>query len=641
MIHYSDNFKEIVSLDTIPLKDVLLDRHLGDELLSLGVESSCDLWVLALGEAINPHSDFSDLLSRISQDFAEQMDFQERGQYKTKIEFSSVAAMHNVNDGLQAPAVSQPSRSTSVRVSLRMRVSRSNTVHWAAQLPDSYLSQDVTSGFYDDMPKRDFCLHFLCKADDGDIAIEHRSEPPANAWQSLLPKPAGNIFGEWLNSPHPSQRDLSILEERMGLRSGKRKTLEEVGQEFNITRERVRQIAHRFLRQLYHPGRRRHLAPFRTYLTKLFHRHGGIMTLDETSRDGNLTGCFERFSPRPSLELILHCAGPFRALDYDYESGHGASDTDSVTWHLLEVEPESIRMTRRLAFSLISKDPCRYSFEELVKIVSSECNVPTETTKASLRTYQSIEQGQDGLMIRTGGAKHLTVPAMALIVLRETGVPLHFTAMTEEVNKRFPERNVSPNHVLNSLDTPIFRWVGRGTYGLAEWGLPEIKPRENYAAAKEAIQSFLQELNRPAKTVEIEAHLNRLRDEDPNFTLLSRPCVILQNNPRLFVYLGQSEWGLVRWNMIPKAKADAVSLACRVLAEDETAWLTSQQLFVALKSRGWTGPFPTVQRALDREVAKQTRRIQKMELHGFHIQLYGLSSRKWNEEAVLQELLSD
>jgi hypothetical protein len=115
----------------------------------------------------------------------------------------------------------------------------------------------------------------------------------------------------------------------------------------------------------------------------------------------------------------------------------------------------------------------------------------------------------------------------------------------------------------------------------------------------------------------------------------------LQNNPRLFVSLGQSEWGLVEWNMVPKPKADAISLACRVLAEDETAWLTNQQLYIAMKSRGWAGPFIAVQRALDREVAKPKRRIQKMELHGFHIQLYGLSSRNWNEEAVLQNLLAD
>jgi len=641
MIHYNDNLDEIASLNSISLRDVLLDQHLTDELLSLGLERSSDLWVLALGEAINPRSDFSKLLSKISQDFGEQMDFQQPGQYKTKVEFSSVGVTDSVNAMIRAPVINHLSQSTSVGVSLWMRVSRSNTVHWAAQLPDSYLSQDVTSGFYDDMPKRDFCLHFLCRAQDGDITVQHRAEPPANSWQDLLPKPAENIFVGWLNSPHPSQRDLSVFEERMGLRSGKRKTLEEVGQEFGITRERVRQIAHRFLGQLSHPARRRQLTPFRVHLRKLFQKHSGIMTLEEISRDGHLAVCFECFSPRPSIELILRCAGPFRALDYDYESGHGASDIGSVTWYLLEVEPESINITRKFAFTLIDRDPCKYSFEELVKIVSAESGVAVETIKASLRSYKSIEQDRDALMIRTGMIKHLTVPAMALIVLRESGVPLHFTAMAEEINKRFPERNFRPNHVLNSLCTPIFRWVGRGTYGLAEWGLPEIKPKENYAAAKKAIELFLQELNRPAKTKEIEAHLNNLADERPNFTLLSRPYVILQNNPHLFVYLGENEWGLVKWNMVPRPKADAISLACRVLAEDETAWLTNQQLYMAMKSRGWAGPFMAVQRTLDTEVAKPKRRIQKMELHGFHIQLYGLSSRNWNEEAVLQNLLAD
>jgi len=642
MVHYSDSYNEIVSLESVSLRDVLLNQPLADELLSLGLECSCDLWVLALGQAINVYTEFSHLLSRISEDFAEQMDLEGFGQYETKIGFYSVGVKDNMDNAAHAMVTKHPSASTSVRVFLSMMVERCSTVYWETLLPNSYLSQDITSGLYDDTAKRDFCLHFLGKTRDGDIIIKHWAEPSVSDWKDLLPKPTVNIFVDWLNSTRLTRRDLSVFKERMGLTSGQRKTLEEVGQEFDLTRERVRQIAHRFLRHLSHPGRRKRLAPFRAYLRKLFKEHGGIMTPEEISRDEHLAVCFEYFSLEPAIELILHCAGQFRALEYDYEGAHGSSDISSVTWHLIEIEPESISVARKSAFTLINGDPCEYSFEELVEIVSAESNVPVETTKASLRTYKLIERDSDGLMIRAGWkAKPLTMPAIALLVLREVGVPLHFTVITEEINKRFPERNAKPNHVLNYLFSPVFRWVDRGKYGLAEWGLPEIRPKENYAAAKRAIKRFLQELNRPAKTEEVEAHLNKLVDEDPNFILLSRPCVILQNNAQIFAYLGQGEWGLVEWNMVPKPKADAILLACKVLAEDETAWLTNQQLYMGMKSRGWTGPFIAVQRALDREVAKSKRRIQKMELHGFHIQLYGLSSRDWNEEIVLQSLLAD
>jgi len=365
------------------------------------------------------------------------------------------------------------------------------------------------------------------------------------------------------------------------------------------------------------------------------------MSVGEISSCQTLAHALEGFSTSAAIELILYSCGTCKALKYDYESGRGGSDTDSVTWHLARIEPEYINKAREVADSLIDRHPSTYSFEELIKEVSTVTGVTIETVKASLRTYKLIEQDQHGLLVKPGGMKYLTVPTLALKVLRETGVPLHFTAITEKINNRFPERNLKPNHVLNSLDSPIFRWVDRGTYGLAEWGLPEIRPKENYMASKKAVRAAMQEIGRPATTREIEETLTVMLSKDPSVAFLSTTNVILQSNPRMFVSLGFGKWGLVEWNIALKSAKDTVSLACEILAEDETTWLTTQQLYMEMKSRGWTGSIAAVQRALDREVLKPQRRIRKEELHGFNIQLYGLSSRDWNEETVLKNLLAD
>lgn len=95
------------------------------------------------------------------------------------------------------------------------------------------------------------------------------------------------------------------------------------------------------------------------------------------------------------------------------------------------------------------------------------------------------------------------------------------------------------------------------------------------------------------------------------------------------------------WNLPVLPVKNTVELACQILSEDGTAWLTIRQLYREMKSRGRHAPFASVNRALDREVAKPNRKIRKEELHGFSIQLYGLSSREWNEEDVLTALLSD
>jgi RNA polymerase primary sigma factor len=59
-----------------------------------------------------------------------------------------------------------------------------------------------------------------------------------------------------------SDREREVLEMRYGLRDGRPHTLEEVGQEFGVTRERIRQIETKALRKLRHPGRSRKLRDF-------------------------------------------------------------------------------------------------------------------------------------------------------------------------------------------------------------------------------------------------------------------------------------------------------------------------------------------------------------------------------------------
>ena len=57
-------------------------------------------------------------------------------------------------------------------------------------------------------------------------------------------------------------REQQVIRERYGLMDGKAKTLEEVGKEFSVTRERIRQIEAKALRKLKHPNRSKKLVDF-------------------------------------------------------------------------------------------------------------------------------------------------------------------------------------------------------------------------------------------------------------------------------------------------------------------------------------------------------------------------------------------
>ena len=57
-------------------------------------------------------------------------------------------------------------------------------------------------------------------------------------------------------------REAKVLKLRFGLEDGRSRTLEEVGKEFNVTRERIRQIEAKALRKLRHPSRSKRLKDF-------------------------------------------------------------------------------------------------------------------------------------------------------------------------------------------------------------------------------------------------------------------------------------------------------------------------------------------------------------------------------------------
>jgi RNA polymerase primary sigma factor len=88
------------------------------------------------------------------------------------------------------------------------------------------------------------------------IEDEEAQEPMDAAAREMLREQVKNALAVL------SPREREVLEMRFGLLDGKDHTLEEVGQAFNVTRERIRQIEAKALRKLRHPTRSRHLRDF-------------------------------------------------------------------------------------------------------------------------------------------------------------------------------------------------------------------------------------------------------------------------------------------------------------------------------------------------------------------------------------------
>ena len=91
----------------------------------------------------------------------------------------------------------------------------------------------------------------------GDFIPDDEAPAPAEAASHTLLK---EQLGEVLGTLTP--REEKVLRLRFGLEDGRARTLEEVGKEFNVTRERIRQIEAKALRKLRHPSRSKRLKDF-------------------------------------------------------------------------------------------------------------------------------------------------------------------------------------------------------------------------------------------------------------------------------------------------------------------------------------------------------------------------------------------
>ena len=88
------------------------------------------------------------------------------------------------------------------------------------------------------------------------IPDEDASEPAEAATFTLLKEQLSEVLSTL------TPREEKVLRLRFGIEDGRTRTLEEVGKEFNVTRERIRQIEAKALRKLRHPSRSKKLRDF-------------------------------------------------------------------------------------------------------------------------------------------------------------------------------------------------------------------------------------------------------------------------------------------------------------------------------------------------------------------------------------------
>jgi len=454
-------------LNPIPLRDIVVNNDLLNTLLSLGFSSSLDIWILALGHYLKIAPIFTDSLEQISNDIAGNWQIKEEIDYTADIEAIYIPnAIEKVSRLFKLTPYKRYSNSY-VRVKLSIKASPNTTVHWEALLPFQCLTQKINWVHYDDKTK-EFC-GFLIQSTDNNV--KHWADPPTNNWNGLTRTRADHAFVNWLFSIRSNsfERNYEIFKDWFGLTSGERKTLEEVGSKYNITRERVRQVVNRFIKLLLHPSKKEYLVPFVSHFDMLFRRYGGIMTLREIVNSCKFFDDFTGLSTLHAAELLLTGCNKYEAIDYhSIKNRLNNMELGWTTWYLNEIDPKEIKRTRDTATRLVTAAPFKYHSDDLITVVSSITGINKEVVRASLRTYKRLQDSRLGYTPSMNGDRPLTTSQMVIIALRELIVPAHYSVIYKKLRDIFPGQNIDIRTLRNTLNSGQFKTIDRGIYGLLE-----------------------------------------------------------------------------------------------------------------------------------------------------------------------------
>ncbi|MFA6917323.1 MAG: sigma factor-like helix-turn-helix DNA-binding protein [Candidatus Gracilibacteria bacterium] len=266
-----------------------------------------------------------------------------------------------------------------------------------------------------------------------------------------------------------SDKEKTVIQKRFSLGDNKKSTLEEIGQEFSVTRERIRQIEKNALVKMKRNVFNTALRHLHDYVGYVINEHGGIVKEDEIHdnlKKNLVTGTNVN---RGSLQLSL-------ALHDDLECiGNTINFYPYVKYK--NIPEYSLKYVSDNLIGYLSK---KGDVEGLVQIQNDLGTVLKETDFDINRTKSLVSIDKrltllDNDLVGLMEWRHInprTLRDKILYVLKNEKKPLHFTYITEKImQSSFDNRPVNLQAVHNELIRhDQFVLIGRGIYALRDWG---------------------------------------------------------------------------------------------------------------------------------------------------------------------------
>lgn len=261
------------------------------------------------------------------------------------------------------------------------------------------------------------------------------------------------------------ERAQDILTKRYGLgKDTNRMTLESIGKEYDITRERVRQIEEYSLSNIRKSDAFSEIEQYFGELNDLIDEMGAVVSEQEL-----LDHLSSSKSIQNHIHFLLVLGNPFTRMKENENFHH--------RWSVDMKLADNVHSALQDLYSnldddqIVSESELVSSFLDHLKDVSDRYK-NDEILKRWLGISKKIDKNPLGEWGRADSS-NINVKGMrdyAFLVIRRHGSPIHFREVAETITKLFGKKaHVATTH--NELiKDPRFVLVGRGLYALSEWG---------------------------------------------------------------------------------------------------------------------------------------------------------------------------
>ncbi len=262
-----------------------------------------------------------------------------------------------------------------------------------------------------------------------------------------------------------NQRSKDIISLRYGLKDGEGKTLEAIGGQYGITRERVRQIEDSILEDLRERFVNGPLKPALRNIDRYLNRQGGLAREERILTE--LTGIDSPHPERGAVFFMLNLGKGYQRIPGSgkfYTLWINSSDVCEKKASFINMFVKELKKAKR-TFSLSEAE---YFFK------SEGYQFKKEELFSFLDAAKEIGQNNFGYFglaawpeINPRGAKD-----KAYIVFKDQSRPLHFKEVADLINKASLGNHPAQAQTVHNelIKDGRFVLVGRGIYALKEWG---------------------------------------------------------------------------------------------------------------------------------------------------------------------------